>query len=435
MKFPLHIQILIGSLLGLVGGLLLNWMEISAQEGLPHILVELNQFMGKLFLRALRFVAVPVVLFSLVAAIGSLSDINKLKRIAGKTIALYLFSTGIAITLGLLLTNFIQPGTSISENVRQELQSHNLDIVSQKIQQAQSPDIWQTLLNIIPTNPFASLAEGNMLQVLFFAVMMGLGLSALPKEQRIPLLNIFQSLNNMMIQIIQGMMKMAPIAVFSLLIGMTTQMGWTILQSLLVYTGVVLLGLALLLFGLYPLMIKSFTQVSPKMFFQSIAPAQLLAFSSSSSAATLPVTLQCAEHRLRLDQDVVRFVIPMGATINMDGTALYQGVATLFIAQIYGITLDWQQQLTIVITATLASIGTAGVPGVGMIMLVIVLQSVGFSPEMMTGGLAIIFGVDRLLDMARTVINVSGDCTVATLISHSESIHQTLPMGNIAANE
>lgn len=415
----LHWQILLASGLGLCLGLgCSDWVHWDPKS---HVWMQGVEFVGALFLRSLRFVAVPIVLFSLVGGIGALSDLQKLGRIATKTISLYLLSTAIAISIGLGLCNLMAPGMNLNVDTQRALQSSHAASVGIKIEQAVAPDIWTTLLNIIPTNPFSAMANGNMLQVLFFSIALGLGVASLPEKERTLLVGIFDGLTHVIIQIIQALMKLAPIAVFCLLLSTGAKLGWDVILILGKYVSTVLLGLCLLAFGLYPLLVKSLSKHSAVDFFRSIAPAQLLAFSSSSSSATMPVTLECCQDRLQLDKDVARFVIPLGATVNMDGTALYQGVAAVFIAQTMGLELSMMDQITIVLTATLASIGTAGVPGVGLIMLVIVLESIGLSPEEMTLGLSIIFGVDRLLDMSRTVINVTSDCAVATVVDAMES--------------
>ncbi len=414
----LHWQILLASFFGLLFGL--GCSQWSTWDPSANAWMQLVEFIGALFLRSLRFVAVPIVLFSLVGGIGALSDIQKLGRIASKTVGFYITSTAIAITIGLGLSSFIAPGTGLSPDTQRLLQASNEATVGLKINQATAPDAWTTLLNIVPTNPFSAMANGNMLQVLFFSIALGLGVASLPEKQRVLLVDVFDGLTQVIIQIIQGLMKLAPLAVFCLLLSTGAKLGWDVLGVLSQYVATVLLGLGLLAFGIYPLLIQLLTKHPVLNFFKAIAPAQLLAFSSSSSSATMPVTLDCCQERLKLDKDVVRFVIPLGATVNMDGTALYQGVAAMFIAQTCGLDLTWTDQVTIVLTATLASIGTAGVPGVGLIMLVIVLESIGLSAEQMTMGLAIIFGVDRLLDMSRTVINVTGDCTVATIVDAFE---------------
>ena len=418
-KFALHTQIILGSVLGIIAGLLCNDFAFE-HRGWIGFLFELNRFIGDIFIRGLRFVAVPIVFFSIVAGVGSLSDTAKLGRIAFRTILFYIGTTAAAISIGLLLANWIQPGAFVPTEIQLQIMEQSSDIASKKLEQAIQPDVWSTLLNIVPKNPFAALANAEMLQVLFFAVMIGLGLTTVPQQRSVPILAFFETMTDVMISIVHWIMRIAPLAVFALLFRVVEDLGLEVLEALLVYSGVVLLGLALLLFAVYPLLLWWLTGRSPRSFFRALAPAQLLAFSSSSSSATMPVTLDCVENNLELDREVSRFVIPMGATINMDGTALYQGVAALFIAQLYGLDLNLYQQATIVFTATLASIGTAGVPGVGLIMLVVVLQSIGLSVEEMTQGLAIIFGVDRLLDMSRTVINVTGDCTVASILSHWE---------------
>ena len=417
----LHWQILFASVIGLVVGLFCN--SLFTWDPTNQTWMKGIHFIGALFLRCLRFVAVPIVFFSLVGGIGTLSNLQKLGRIASRSIALYLCSTAIAISIGLGLSRLIEPGTGLDAQIQRQLQDTYTDTIQVKMQTAQAPDVWDTLLNIVPTNPFAALADGNMLQVIFFAVLLGLGIANLPTESRIKLVDVFEGLTQGTIQIVQGLMRFAPLAVFCLLWETGAQLGLDMIFLLGRYVLTVLLGLSCLAFGLYPLLLRLFTAMPLRRFFHAISPAQFLAFSSSSSSATMPVTLECCNDGLQLDRDVVQFVVPLGATINMDGTALYQGVAAVFIAQISGLSLSLMDQLTIVLTATLASIGTAGVPGVGLIMLVIVLESIGLSADQMAMGLAIIFGVDRLLDMARTVINVTGDCTVATVVDSLERTH------------
>ena len=414
-SIPLHWQIMIGMFLGSLMGMAVNYFAVD----IPWMLAGAD-VIGALFLRCLRFVAVPIVLFSLIVGAGGLGDIKKLGGIGIKTFVLYLCTTAIAISLGLILANILAPGTGLTEEQQASLISKSAEAVSTKIEAAQAPSLSQTLLNIIPTNPFAALAQGKMLQVVFFALSIGVGLNLIEEEKRKAVLNVCSAFNDVFIQLVHIVMYTAPLAVAALIFTVFATLGLGVLSILLQYCFVVLLGLALMIFGVYLFLVRWRTSLSATEFFRGIAPAQLLAFSSASSSATMPITLRCVQDNLRVREEVSSFVIPLGATVNMDGTALYQGVAAVFIAQIYGIDLSFADQLTIVLTATLASIGTAGVPGVGMIMLVIVLQSVGMTPEMMTGGLAIIFGVDRLLDMSRTVCNVTGDCAVAAVIGHRE---------------
>lgn len=428
-KLALHWQILIGLATGMVVGVALNLGaepldaflgEAGVLRSVADFLVDLNRFVGDLFLRGLRFIAVPIVLFSLIAGASSLNDLQKLSRIGSRTVGIYITTTAVAITVGLTLANLARPGTWVSEELRDELATAGAEQAGAKIAGAIAPSLWDTLLNIIPTNPFASLAEGEMLQVVFIALAVGISLTLVPKDKAAPVITVSEALTEVVLKLVNVLMLAAPYAVFALIVGVMANLGLEVLGALVVYSLTVLVGLGVMVFGVYPTILRTFAGVRPGRFFDAIAPAQLLAFSSSSSSATLPVTMECVEERLGASEDVTAFVVPLGATINMDGTALYQGVAALFIAQIYGIDLSFAQQLTIVLTATLGSVGAAGVPGVGLIMLVVVLQSVDMPEEVMRGGIAIIFGVDRILDMARTVCNVTGDAMVATLVAASE---------------
>ncbi len=428
-RLALHWQILIGMGVGLVVGLGLNFAQepLTAMRaaggfvgGAMDFVVHLNDFVGDLFLRALRFIAVPIVLFSLVVGASSLNDLKKLSRIGGRTIAIYLVTTAVAISIGLVLANITQPGSWLPPALRDSMAAASADVAATKVSAAVPPDAWATMLDIVPKNPFEALSSGNMLQVVFAAMAVGIALTLIPKEKARVIIAVCDGMTDVIIKLVQGVMMVAPVAVFALIVRVIASMGLDVLGALLVYSLTVIGGLVVMTFGVYPGVLWVFSRISPRRFFAAIAPAQLLAFSSSSSSATLPVTMECVEDRLGASEEVTSFVIPLGATINMDGTALYQGVAALFIAQLYGIDLTFGDQLTIVLTATLASIGTAGVPGVGLIMLVIVLQSVGIGDDVMKGGLAIIFGVDRFLDMCRTTTNVTGDCMVAAVVAHAE---------------
>jgi Na+/H+-dicarboxylate symporter len=426
-KLALHWQILIGLALGLVVGIVVNLVDPYAYLGdgalrsVAAFLVRLNGFVGDLFLRGLRFIAVPIVLFSLIGGAASLNDIGRLSRIGGRTVVLYLATTSVAITVGLLFANLTQPGTWVSDSLRDALAAQHADRAAMGMAKADAaPDVWTTFLEIVPKNPFASLAEGNMLQVVFIALAVGIALTLIPEERSKPVIAFADAMTDVVIKLVHVLMALAPYAVFCLIARVMATMGLEVLGALLVYSLTVIAGLAAMMFGVYPAVLKAVTGLRLGRFYDAIAPAQLLAFSSSSSSATLPVTMECVEERLGVSDEVTSFVVPLGATINMDGTALYQGVAALFIAQIYSVDLSIVEQLTIVLTATLASIGTAGVPGVGLIMLVIVLQSVNMPADAMAGGIAIIFGVDRILDMCRTACNVTGDCMVAATIAHLE---------------
>ena len=381
---------------------------------------KLTEFIGDLFLRLLRFIAVPIVLFSLIVGASSLNDLKKLSRIGGKTILIYICTTAAAITVGLLLANITRPGKFISQDVRDMLASRRAEEATGSIEAAVKPDVWDTILNIVPQNPFQALATADMLPVVLTALLIGIALTLIPKDKARPVIAFSDGMTDVVIKLVHIVMLVAPYAVFALIAKAIADLGPEILTGLAVYSGVVVAGLLIMILGVYPSVLRAITKVGPARFYRAIAPAQLLAFSSSSSSATLPVTMECVEERLGVSEDVTSFVVPLGATVNMDGTALYQGVAAVFIAQLYGLGLGVMEQLTIVLTATLASIGTAGVPGVGMIMLVIVLQSVGMDLATMTGGIAIIFAVDRILDMCRTTCNVTGDAMVAAVVASTE---------------
>lgn len=434
----LHIRILIGLIAGLVLGIGLNEtgdriLAIAGEDGFARgtidFLIGLNGFIGDLFLRCLRFVAVPIVLFSLIVGTSSLRDLRKLGRIGGKTVAIYLGTTALSITVGLLLANIAQPGSFVSEDVRNRLAAErevqaeaSIEVAERKLATG-----WDRLLDIVPQNPAEALADGNMLQIVFLALVIGVALTLIPDEKAKPVMRVCEGMTEVILALVRVVMQVAPYAVFALLVEVMASLGLDVLGALLVYSAVVVIGLGIMVFLVYPTILRLVAGISPRQFLAGIAPAQLLAFSSSSSSATLPVTMECVEERLGVSSEVTSFVIPLGATINMDGTALYQGVAALFIAQLYGIPLTMGDQLTIVLTATLASIGTAGVPGVGIVMLIIVLGSLGFSPEVMASGVAIIFGVDRLLDMCRTTCNVTGDAMVAAVVGASEGEGRVSP--------
>ncbi len=457
-KMALHWKILIGLLAGVVVGLVINlvwtdatWAsmgvedpgsflseklsvrEASQRDGSPNADANLGakasrfvrfgtDFLGDLFMRGLRFIAVPIVLFSLIVGASSLNDASKLGRIGGRTIVIYLCTTAIAISVGLVLANIVSPGAGFSEEARTLLASGGEAGAGEKIASAADrPDTWQTLLDIVPQNPFTALADTAMLQVVFAALLIGIALTRLPDDKAQPVIRVCDAMTDVIIQIVHWVLMLAPVAVFALIVVVVADLGIGVLGSLLKYSLTVVAGLAIMMFAIYPIGLKLFTPVTYGRFFRAISPAQLLAFSSASSGATLPVTMECCEERLGVSEEVTSFVVPLGATINMDGTALYQGVAAVFIAQLFGIDLSIMDQLTIVLTATMASIGTAAVPGAGIIMLIIVLQTLDFPDEAVTGGIAVILAVDRILDMCRTACNVTGDCMVTTIVAAGEN--------------
>jgi Na+/H+-dicarboxylate symporter len=418
-KLALHWWILLAMAAGVGYGL-----AAARLDAAQHVADWIQPF-GTLFLNLLKMIAVPLVLFSLVAGVASLNDSSKIGRIGGKTVGLYIGTTAVAITIGLVVVNVFRPGSGISPELREQLRAGFAEAASEKVAAAQNVRIVDQLVGIVPTNPFAALANSEMLQIVFFALMLGLALTRLNQKRPVAhVVETFQLLSDGVIEMVHLIMKIAPVGVFALMASVIADLGkdgektGQLLSALVGYMGTVVL--ALLLHGLivYALLLKFLAKVPLRRFGRAMLPAQLLAFSSSSSAATLPVTINCVEKGLGVDEEASSFVLPLGATINMDGTGLYQGVAAVFIATVYGMQLTFVQQLEIVLTASLASIGTAAVPGVGIVMLTIVLRQVGVPLE----GIALILGVDRPLDMCRTVLNITGDATVCTVVARSEGL-------------
>lgn len=395
-SMKLTTKILIGLIAGIVVGLLLG--------GSPGVANSYIKPFGDLFLRMIKLIIVPLVLSSLVVGAASMGDVKKLGRIGGKTVAYYLITTAVAVTIGLILGNLIVPGAGLSIPVDAEVQAQA------------APKIVDTLLNIIPDNPLSSLVQGNMLQIIAFALFLGIGITLVGEKGK-PFLSFFESMAEVMYKITAVVMSYAPIGVFALITPVVAVNGPAVLLPLAKVIVAVYIGCILHAAIMYSSMVKAFAKMNPITFFKGAAPASTVAFSTCSSAGTLPVTLKCAQENLGVSESVSSFVLPLGATINMDGTALYQGVCALFVAQVYGLELSLAQQLTIVLTATLASVGTAGVPGAGFIMLTMVLTAVGLPLE----GSALIAGIDRVLDMARTSINVTGDISAAVVIAATEN--------------
>ncbi len=414
-KLALHWQIILGMILGVIAGII----AVQFSGGKEFISDWVKPF-GTIFINSLKLIAVPLIVASLIKGVSDLKDISKLSKMGGRTIGIYLLSTVFAVTTGLLAVNIIKPGKLVNPDTREALTADYATDASGKIALAEGQkDVGplQALVDLVPSNIFEALSSnGNMLQVIFFVIFFGIGLILIEPEKAKPVKDFFDALNEVILKLIDLIMIAAPIGVFALLAALVAESpSPDIFKALIGYSLTVLLGLGILIFGLYPILIKVFTGKSPMFFFKGISPAQLLAFSTSSSAATLPVTMERVEEHLGVDREVTSFVLPIGATINMDGTSLYQAVAAVFIAQAYGLDLDLGTQLGIVATATLASIGTAAVPSAGMVMLVIILGQAGI-PE---AGLALIFAVDRPLDMCRTVANITGDSTVSMLVAKS----------------
>ena len=461
-RLPLHWKIIIALILGIIYSLIssaLGWNEFTKDWIDPF---------GVIFIRLLKFIAVPLVLFSIISGVSGLPDPSKLGRMGAKTLLAYLTTTILAVGIGLLIVNVLKPGNYIAEEQRaknrikyelwveetagvevldaksyltdpqyatfvedarvalgQEAANQSVEERMRAAESMKNQGPLQFIVDFVPDNIFAALSDGaKMLQVIFFGIFFGVVLLMLPTAKTKPVVDLVNGINEVFLKMVEVVMNAAPFFVFALMAGVVAKMASTpaevleIFKGLLSYSLVLTLGLFIMIFMIYPSVIMIFVRkLSYSEFFRRISPAQFLAFSTSSSAATLPVTMECVRDNLGVSKNVTNFVLPIGATVNMDGTSLYQAVAVVFMAQMHLVDLTFAQQLTIVLTATLASIGAAAVPSAGLVMMVVVLQSVGLNPAW----IAIIFPVDRILDMIRTVVNVTGDATVSTLIAKSEN--------------
>lgn len=400
-KLSITTKILIGIVLGLVVGLVLNLY-------FPQVFESVNEYffdpVSVLFIKAIKMIVVPLVFFSIAAGAAGIADPKKLGRVGGKTIILYLLTTAIAITFALVVANVIDPGLGTS-----------ISTATEKPEIKEAPSVKDTLLNIVPDNPVGAMASAEMLQIIFFALLFGIGM-ALLREKASRVKEFVDQANDIMIKLVQIVMATAPYAAFALMARAVGQAGIDLIGSMAWYMFAILLALILHMVITYSTLLTLFAKMNPLRFFKAMFPAMEVAFTTSSSAATLPVTMEVAERDLKIPKSISSFVLPLGATINMDGTAIMQGVAAVFIAQLYGIPLGLQEQLIIILTATMASIGTAAVPGVGLITLAMVLNAVGLPVE----GIAIVMGVDRLLDMSRTATNITGDACVACVVAKGE---------------
>jgi proton glutamate symport protein len=392
----------------------------GAAAAAVRFLSKLNQFVGDLFLRLLRFIAVPIVLFSLIVAVAQLGDPRKLGRVGGKTIALFLCTGFTSSILGVTLATLIAPGTLVSDEARANLPRDAVDRAASAAAGGRDYSVWQIILDSVPANPFNAIANAQMLQVVVLSIIIGLGLTLVPTEKSKPVVAVLEGFAEAVLKLVQLLMKFAPIAVFALIANIVAGLGLEVFQALIVYCLVVLAGLAIILFILYPglttLLTPSSNRVSWRRFFRAMAPAQLFAFSSSSSAATLPVTMQCCRERLGASSDISSFVCSLGVSFNMDGTAMYQAVVVTFLAQLYGIEMTFASAATVALMAALLSIGVPGIPGGSLVVMAVVLDSIGVPAD----GIAVILAVDRVLDMCRTVINVSGDAMGTAIIAASE---------------
>jgi len=414
----LHWKIVIGLVLGLLFGFVMTFFDFG-----PSFVSDWIQPFGTIFVRLLKLIAIPLILASLVKGIADLKDISKFKNMGIRTFVTYMITTVVAILIGLSLVNMIKPGIGISDETVAKLTTTyaNDSGVTSKIatataQKEASP--LQFIVDMVPDNIFYAMSDNSlMLQVIFFSILFAISLLLIGEKAAKPIKALFDSLNEVVLKMVDLIMLSAPYAVFALLASVVVSSSDPeLLLALLKYAGVVVLGLSLMIV-FYLFVIATIAKKSPLWFIKNLSPAQLLAFSTSSSAATLPVTMERVEEHIGVDKEVASFVLPVGATINMDGSSLYQAIAAVFIAQALSFDLTLGDQLTIVFTALLASIGAAAVPGAGMVMLVIVLESVGFPADKLAIGLALIFAVDRPLDMCRTVVNVTGDATVSVLVA------------------
>ena len=417
-NLELHWQILIG----MVTGVIFGWFMSTTSWGADFIRDWIKP-VGTIFINLLKLIAIPLIIASLIKGISDLKDISKFSAIGGRTILIYIGTTVVAICIGLAIVNIMGPGNNVSQETLDQLTAAYQGDATSKVEDAQrqkGAGPLQFIVDMVPSNVFEAAADNrNMLQVIFFTIFFGISLLLIKPELAQPVKGFFDGLNEVVMKMVDLIMLIAPYAVFALLASLIVETSDPdLLIALARYASAVLLGLGLMI-GFYLMLVKWITGRSPGSFLKGISPAQLLAFSTSSSAATLPVTMERVEEHLGVEKEVVSFVCPVGATVNMDGTSLYQAVAAVFICQALDFDLTFGDQITIILTAVLASIGSAAVPGAGMVMLVIVLEAIGLPAEKLAIGLALIFAVDRPLDMCRTVVNVTGDATVAMIVGKS----------------
>ncbi|MGL6124383.1 MAG: dicarboxylate/amino acid:cation symporter [Shewanella sp.] len=421
-KLGLTSKILIGMATGIALGLILRNAFPESDIVQEYITDGFLHVIGTIFVSSLKMLVVPLVFISLVCGTCSLSEPSKLGRLGGKTLAFYLFTTAIALVVAIISAVLIHPGNA-------SLATEKMEYVANE-----APSLADVVINIVPTNPMQALSEGNMLQIIIFAVIFGFSIAHIGERGK-RVAALFEDLNEVIMRVVTLIMQLAPYGVFALMAKLALTLGLETFGSVVKYFFVVLGVLLVHAFIVYPTLLKLFSGLNPLIFIRKMRDVQLFAFSTASSNATLPITIEASEHRLGVDNKIAAFTLPLGATINMDGTAIMQGVATVFIAQVFGIELSLTDYAVVVVTATLASIGTAGVPGVGLIMLAMVLNQVGLPVE----GIALIIGVDRLLDMVRTAVNVTGDCVATVIIAKSEGefneqVYNNTQAGKVAQN-
>jgi len=453
-RLALHWKVLIALAFGIICGVLINkfwtvdsWSRVGVDDAAAYLafraapfdeplgfqapvlrfVIMANKFFGDLFLQSLKFIAVPIVLFSLISAIASVGDLRKIGRLGIKTLACFLFTLVIAVAIAVIIGKVVAPGTFVDEETRNAIVAQYGDAATSRVADAQKLTsqggmsyMFSYLLGIVPTNPFAAIANAQMMQVVATALLLGIGLTMIPRETAEPVIRFCVGIAEAIMALVRIIMALAPLAVFCLTVQFVATVGVSALASVLVFCLCVIGGLAIVLFIEYPLLMLAVTPAGNKLgyrrFFRGLAPAMTLAFSSSSSSATLPVTIQCARDGLGVPEDIVNFVCPLGTTLNMDGTALYQVISVLFLAQLYGVDLSLAQHITVGIMAAVVAVGTPGLPGASIVMMAIVLESVGVP----TQGVAIILAVDRVLDMCRTIVNVSGDAVACVVVAGTE---------------
>jgi len=405
-KMSMTSKIMIWMVAGLLVGSLINNFAVDNAWVQDYLVMGLFHVVGAIFISMLKMLVVPLVTFSLICGVCGIGDLSKLGRVGGKAFALFMLTTALAITLAITIATFLAPGEGF------ELASATTGAFTAPV----APPLSQVFIDLVPSNPVAAYAEGNMLQIIFFTILFAVCILMIGEAGQ-PIIDLSERLNSVMMEVVNVVMHVAPIGVFALMAKTFSLQGIDMIVPMIGYFAVLVFILLLHATGTLMLLLKVLGRVSPMRFLRKMRSAQLFAFSTSSSNATIPVTLQCVEKRIGVDNSTASFVVPFGATINMDGTAIMQGVATVFIANVYGIELGLSGYLTVIAMSVLASIGTAGVPGVGLIMLAMVFNQVGLPVE----GIALIIGVDRLLDMVRTSVNVTGDAVVTTIIARSEN--------------
>ena len=414
----LHTKIFLGLVLGAIVGIGLSMLDLG-------FVGNYLKPVGDGFVKLIKMVVIPLVMASIILGTASLGDVRKLGRIGAKTIAFYLGATAIAVVIGLFIANITKPGGGIDESKRaaiiEQVKSDKqfaakMEAAAAQTEKEKEKSVGDILLGLIPDNPIKAMTDGNMLPVITFSILLGVSLTLVPEDKRKKVTGFLQGINDAMIVMVKMIMAIAPYGVFAIIAAVVAQLGIEFLLSLIWYAGVTLGVMALFFFVFYFLAIKFLSKMSPLKFFKEIKPVALVAFSTSSSNATLPENMEVCREKFGVSNEVVSFTLPLGATINMNGTAIYQGISVMFIAQVFGIDLTITQQLMVVLTASLSSVGTAGVPGIGMVTLALVLGSVGLPPT----GIAMVLGVERILDMARTVLNVTGDAAAAVIVGSSE---------------